>query len=192
MPLFYGIILPGSVFLSLRHKKAILFWTVVFSVAIIIVIRLYHPSLIDPYKVLKFLQQERTGRSYGNLGLMSNFNAENISCLIVFMPIFFINALLAPYPWQVGSVSQITSAPEMLLFYFFIPVMLAGSGILLKNRAKGAWTLIMYILAITAILAVIEGNAGTLFRHRSMILPACFILIGVGLDKYNFRVSFHK
>jgi len=192
LPLFYGVILPGSVLFSSKHKKVVLFWVVIFSAAAIVIIKLYHPNLIDPSRALKFLQQERAGRAYGNLGLATNFNIGNISNLIIFMPVFLANALLAPYPWQVGSMSQISSMPEMLLFYALIPLMFIGGKILIKNRSRESWILIFYILIIALVLSVIEGNAGTLFRHRSMILPLCFILIGVGLDKCNFRVSFHN
>jgi hypothetical protein len=33
------------------------------------------------------------------------------------------------------------------------------------------------------VLAFIEGNIGTLFRHRAMVLPFMFILVGVGIDR---------
>jgi len=192
VPVFYVLMVPGAMLFSSKHKKVFVFSLLALAGGAMLMVKLYYPDLIDPHKLLFLLQQKRAGRSYGNLAFMLNFSTANILNLIMLLPVSFTIALLAPFPWQLGSISQISSLPEMLLFYYLIPAMLLGGRVLTKIKPKESWILIMCIFTIAFILSNIEGNVGTLFRHRSMILPVCFILIGVGLDKANFKVSFHN
>ena len=82
-----------------------------------------------------------------------------------------------------GSVSQITVMPEMLLYYALLPAMFLGWSFVMKHRIREGGLIIVYIAIMMLVLAFIEGNIGTLFRHRAMVLPFMFILVGVGIDR---------
>ncbi|MFH1478578.1 MAG: glycosyltransferase family 39 protein [Candidatus Omnitrophota bacterium] len=150
------------------------------------------PKIFEYESLLEWMQRMRSYRSYGNLAFLADWDITSIPIFIIFLPIALIAAWLAPFPWQLGSFSQIIAMPEMIIFYCCIPSMIYGIRFILKNRFKQGAFIIIYISITSAILALIDSNIGTLFRHRAMILPFCFIFIAIGLDKYNFRITAHE
>jgi len=111
----------------------------------------------------------------------------NPSTFIFFMPIMALVAWLAPFPWQIGSMSQISAVPEMLLYYLLLPAMFSGWKFIMKHKIGEGGIIIVYIFIMMLVLAFIEGNIGTLFRHRAMVLPFMFILIGIGIVRYRTK-----
>jgi len=93
---------------------------------------------------------------------------------------------------QVGSMMQIMAIPEMLVYYRLLPFMFLGYRFIMKHKVREGGPLIVYIFIMMLVLAFIEGNIGTLFRHRAMVLPFMFVLIGIGLEKIKFRITAHS
>ena len=90
-----------------------------------------------------------------------------------------------------GSISQIIVIPEMLLYYLLLPAMFLGWRFIIRDKVKEGGLIIVYIFLMMLVLAFVEGNIGTLFRHRAMVLPFMFILVGIGLDKMKFKITAH-
>lgn len=150
------------------------------------------PLMFDNERILEWLQRTRSVRAYGGSAFLSNWEFNNLSKLFIFLPLGFLVAWLAPFPWQMGSLGQISGLFEMVIFYLLIPCMLCGVAYIFKNKFKEGFFILMYIFIMSFIMALIEGNIGTIFRHRAMILPFCFIVIAIGLEKYKFRITAHK
>jgi hypothetical protein len=76
----------------------------------------------------------------------------------------------APFPWDTPKLAQKLTIPDLLLWYACVP--LAAVGVVLGRRR---WRLMLvplgYVLATAAALTLGEGNTGTLFRHRAMLIP---------------------
>lgn len=195
---FYLFILPLAFLTSSKLKMAIGALLLFLGCAAIFLYMdnlktLIPPSIANSNEMpLEWLYRTRSYRAYGGSAFLRGWDFTSLPKFIIFAPLAFMIAWLAPFPWQMGSARQIISMPEMLLFYLLIPCMLYGARFIVKNKFKEGSLIIFYIMIISSILALVEGNVGTLFRHKSMILPLCFVLIAIGMEKYNFRISAHK
>jgi len=87
----------------------------------------------------------------------------------------------APFPWMVRRMLDLFPVPEMLLWY----LALAGACLAMFRYKRFwrafaplllfcAWTFVIFLLA--------EGNVGTLFRHRAMVIPFVIILSAPALS----------
>ena len=50
-----------------------------------------------------------------------------------------------------------------------------------RQRWRDFFLLVTYGAGMILIATLIEGNVGTIYRHRAMLLPAAFVLAGLGL-----------
>ena len=196
--MFYVVILPLSLILFLWRKNKILFLFLIASIGLIIAIIINHylmqflPQNQSNFSFFEYIYKMRTYRAYGSTAFLSNLDITNPLNLIFFIPIALLVAWLAPFPWQIGSMSQITAIPEMLLYYALLPAMFLGLGFIMRYKIKEGGIIVLYIFIMMLVLAFIEGNIGTLFRHRAMVLPFMFILVGIGLDKMKFKITAHN
>jgi len=149
------------------------------------------PKAIDGEPFLEWLHRNRSYRASGGSAFLAGMDITNLANFIIFLPLSFLVAWLAPFPWQMGSLGQISGLFEMIVFYLLLPCMFYGIKFIIRNNAKQGLYIVLYIFIMGFILALIEGNIGTLFRHRAMILPFCFIPIAIGLEKYKFRITAH-
>jgi hypothetical protein len=87
-----------------------------------------------------------------------------------YLPTGLAHLLGAPFPWAATKVTQWLTIPDMLLWY--ASLLLAGVGLWL---ARGRWRLTLfplgYVAGMLLALLLTEGNTGTLFRHRAMVIP---------------------
>jgi hypothetical protein len=67
-------------------------------------------------------------------------------------------------------VQELAAAPEMLVWYLLV---IAGAATMWRERRRWSYLapLVLTIAGLMFILALAEGNAGTLFRHRAMVIP---------------------
>ena len=141
---------------------------------------------IKASSVLEFMHKARTYRAYGGSAFLVGWDFMNPFVLVFFTPLALFVAFLAPFPWQLGSAIQVMAMPEMIIYYLLVPLMISGSKFILCHRTEGI-IMVAYVFIMFFALAFLEGNIGTLFRHRAIILPFCFILVAVGLDRYQLR-----
>ena len=83
--------------------------------------------------------------------------------------------LFAPFPWNARRALDVLPAPEMIVWYAAI----AGALIEFARRVR-SWRplvpLYLFVGGTLLVLLLVEGNVGTLFRHRAMIIPFVLIL----------------
>ena len=102
-------------------------------------------------------------------------NFRTAGRLLAYVPKGFAYAFAAPFPWMVASLFDRLAILEMLAWYLL--VVLAAIQIWRLRRAWRTFLLLWACLAaIMSVLALTEGNVGTLFRHRAMVQPFVFIL----------------
>ncbi|MBI4620226.1 MAG: glycosyltransferase family 39 protein [Desulfobacterales bacterium] len=184
---FFSLI---TILYGARKKKIqFLFMAIGLTAASITVI--YFSNLLEPLvikltgetTILKFIAEGRRLKAYGNLAIMPGFSMSNPMDALLFLPIALTYAWFSPFPWQIGSVAQITALPEMLLFYLLVPPFLKGISYCWKNKFRETFPLIFFMVFIMLMLGYVEGNSGTLFRHKSPILCLIFIFISIGIFK---------
>jgi 4-amino-4-deoxy-L-arabinose transferase-like glycosyltransferase len=87
-----------------------------------------------------------------------------------YLPTGLAYALLAPFPLSARRLQEIVAAPEMVVWYLWV---VAGAATIWRERRR--WTyfapLVLTIGGLMLVLALAEGNVGTLFRHRAMVIP---------------------
>jgi Mn2+/Fe2+ NRAMP family transporter len=81
-----------------------------------------------------------------------------------------------------GSIAQIMAIPETILFYLLLPCTVIGIAFGWKRRFNQSLLLLSIITAIMLLLALLEGNSGTLFRHRSVVFYLIFIFTAIGIS----------
>jgi len=188
--MFYAVIFPLSLILFLWKKNRVLFIFLILLAGTGLAVAI--SNYLNNRSLLEYINYIRTVRAYGNTAFLPDLDITNPEKLMFFMPVALLVSWLAPFPWQIGSMSQITAIPEMLLYYSLLPAMFIGWRFVMRYKIEENGLIIIYIAIMMLALAFIEGNIGTLFRHRAMVLPFMFILVGIGLDKMKFKITAHS
>src|SRR5205823_7524413 len=92
-----------------------------------------------------------------------------------YLPFGLAFALFAPFPGSGTRMQDLLPIPEMLLWY----LLLIGAGIALwrwRKRWRTLAPITLFIAGTVVIFALAEGNVGTLYRHRAMIIPFVALL----------------
>jgi len=149
-------------------------------------------NLAEYNSIFEFLSYHRSVRAYGNLQFFKNLDISSFSRATSFAPLGIIYAIFAPFPWQLGSIMQIMAIPETIAFYILVPFTLKGIIFCYKKRFNQSILLLSIIFSLLIFLGLVEGNSGTLFRHRSIAFCLLFIFtaIGISLKKKRLALKF--
>jgi 4-amino-4-deoxy-L-arabinose transferase-like glycosyltransferase len=87
-----------------------------------------------------------------------------------YLPTGLAYAIFAPFPLSARRLQEIVAAPDMLAWYVLV---IAGLATIWRERRRWSYLvpLIVTIGGLMLVLALAEGNVGTLFRHRAMVIP---------------------
>jgi Ca2+/Na+ antiporter len=88
--------------------------------------------------------------------------------------------LFAPFPWQLASLRQSITLPEMVVWWCSFPLLVAGLWFTLKHRMRQSLPILIFMLMLTLAYSVFQGNVGTAYRQRSQLLVFYFIFVAVG------------
>lgn len=82
--------------------------------------------------------------------------------------------LFAPFPWSLRRPLDALPIPEMLLWYL---ALFGGTFVLIRRwRSWRSFVPLVFFVGGTLLVFMLaEGNVGTLFRHRAMVIP--FVII---------------
>jgi len=134
------------------------------------------------FNTINYLRQVRT-ISAGS-AFLADFEISNIFTFLMFLPLGLLYAFFSPFPWQMLKISQITAVIEMFLWYFLIKFAFVGGKVALGyiNKRKQVLFILVFVILGFIILALTEGNVGTLFRHRAFIWPFCLMFSAAGIN----------
>ena len=79
--------------------------------------------------------------------------------------------LLTPLPWEVRSVSELVFLPEHMGWYALLAMLPFGLAAGWRRDPLTTSLLIGYALPTAAVLALTNGNVGTLLRLRGLVTP---------------------
>jgi predicted exporter len=97
------------------------------------------------------------------------------------LPTGLISVLGAPFPWTVRRLKDLPTVPEMLAWYAMLALAAVGIVATFKRDWRKLLLPLLFSAGLILVLALVEGNVGTIFRHRSMLMPTTFIAAGIGL-----------
>jgi 4-amino-4-deoxy-L-arabinose transferase-like glycosyltransferase len=130
----------------------------------------------------------RSVRSFGG-SMFVPIDISTPQALYTFLLSGFFLVWLVPFPWKLGgSIILVAACPEMLIWYLMIPFALKGIIFSFSEKWNKSSVIIIFLFFGTVMLALIEGNVGTLFRHRSMLMPYALILTASGIARTKGQV----
>jgi hypothetical protein len=113
----------------------------------------------------------------GSSGEVQVADAEDAVVLrtLDYLPFGLAFALFAPFPGSGTRAQDLLPIPEMLVWY----VLLIAAGITLwrwRQRWRVLAPTVLFVAGTVLIFALVEGNVGTLYRHRAMVIPFVALL----------------
>ena len=88
--------------------------------------------------------------------------------------------LFAPFPWQITSLRQSITLPEMIDLVGFISFAGLGLWFTIKYRLRMISPILIFTVMLTLAYSVFQGNVGTAYRQRAQLLVFYFIFVAVG------------
>ena len=96
------------------------------------------------------------------------------------IPLGLVYLLFAPFPWQLTSLRQSITLPEMLIWWASFPLLILGLWFSIKYRLRQISPVLIFTVMLTLAYSIFQGNVGNAYRQRSQLLVFYFIFVGVG------------
>ncbi|MGE3272054.1 MAG: hypothetical protein AB7P40_25090, partial [Chloroflexota bacterium] len=96
------------------------------------------------------------------------------------VPIVLPYVLWAPFPWKATRARDFAAIPETLAWYGLQALSVLALVVYGRSRWRDFFLPVVYAGGLVLVFSVIEGNVGTIYRHRVMLLPAAFPLAAMG------------
>ncbi|MEK6281551.1 MAG: glycosyltransferase family 39 protein [Acidobacteriota bacterium] len=114
-------------------------------------------------------------------GFGEDVDVSTASGAIQAVPKGILYLLFAPFPWQLQSLRQSITLPEMLIWWAAFPFLVLGFWFTFRYRLRQAFVIFIFTTMLTLAYSVFQGNVGTAYRQRAQILVFYFIFVAVGI-----------
>ncbi|HXT63876.1 MAG TPA: glycosyltransferase family 39 protein [Pyrinomonadaceae bacterium] len=116
----------------------------------------------------------------GDSGYGQDADVSTVDGAISNVPLGMLYLLFAPFPWQLTSLRQAITLPEMLIWWASFPMMILGLWFSLRYRLKMIAPIVIFTTLLSIAYSVFQGNVGTAYRQRAQLLVFYFIFVAVG------------
>lgn len=207
---FYALVLAGSLFgvLAFRFYVFYMLLAAVVGAFVIGMRALTAQSMIRQFAIVLFLglalmyfgvmrYAAAQYEVYGNLervqvsrqdlatsaksGFGRDVDVSTTSGALSAIPLGLVYLLFAPFPWQLGSLRQSLTIPEMVIWWSSFPLLVVGIWFSLKHRLRQMSSIFIFTSMLTLAYSVFQGNVGTAYRQRAQLLVFYFIFVAVGV-----------
>lgn len=96
------------------------------------------------------------------------------------IPLGLVYLLFAPFPWQLSSLRQSITLPEMLVWWASFPLLILGLWFSIKYRLRQISPVLIFTVMLSLAYSIFQGNVGNAYRQRSQLLVFYFIFVAVG------------
>jgi hypothetical protein len=96
------------------------------------------------------------------------------------IPIVMPYILWSPFPWQATRLRDFLIMPETLAWYAVEVLGLVGLIVFGRRQWRDFFLPVAFAGGLLLVFAAIEGNIGTIYRHRVMLFPSAFTLAAMG------------
>jgi hypothetical protein len=96
------------------------------------------------------------------------------------IPTGLLYLLFAPFPWQLASLRQSITLPEMILWWGSFPMLVLGLWFSVRYRLRQISPILVFSVMLSLAYSVFQGNVGTAYRQRAQLLVFYFIFVAVG------------
>lgn len=135
----------------------------------------------ERYGNLQTLQRSRLDLARSaESGFGRDVDVSSTSGAISTIPIGVLYLLFAPFPWQITSLRQSITLPEMIIWWASFPLLVLGLWFAIKYRLRMISPILIFTVMLTLAYSVFQGNVGTAYRQRAQLLVFYFIFVAVG------------
>lgn len=96
------------------------------------------------------------------------------------IPVGMLYLLFAPFPWQLASLRQSLTLPEMIIWWASFPMLVLGFWFSIKYRLRMISPILIFTVMLSLSYSVFQGNVGNAYRQRAQLLVFYFIFVAVG------------
>jgi len=130
---------------------------------------------------LKTLQESRKDAARSaDSGFGRDVDVSSTSGALTTLPMGMLYLLFAPFPWQVTSLRQSITLPEMIVWWASFPLLVLGLYFSVRYRLRMISPILIFTVMLTFAYSVFQGNVGTAYRQRAQLLVFYFIFVAVG------------
>jgi hypothetical protein len=135
----------------------------------------------ERYGNLQQLQVSRKDQARSaESGFGQDSDVSSTSGALSAIPIGVVYLLFAPFPWQITSLRQSITLPEMVIWWASFPLLILGLWFAIRYRLRMISPILIFTVMLTLAYSVFQGNVGTAYRQRAQLLVFYFIFVAVG------------
>ena len=140
----------------------------------------YAGTQFERYANLKAIQMSRTDQANAGSGFGKDVDVGTTEGALTAIPIGLMYLLFAPFPWDMATLRQSITLPEMVMWWAAFPLLVLGLWFALRHRLRQVAPIVIFTTMLTLAYSVFQGNVGTAYRQRSQLLVFYFIFVAVG------------
>jgi 4-amino-4-deoxy-L-arabinose transferase-like glycosyltransferase len=129
---------------------------------------------------LRVIERGRVDQSRAQSGFGQDVDVSTPEGAIRAVPLGITYLLFAPFPWEVQSLRQSITLPEMLLWWACFPLLVLGLWFTIRHKLRQAFVILVFTTMLTLAYSIFQGNVGTAYRQRAQLLVFYFIFVAVG------------
>ena len=156
----------------------------------------YANAQLSRFGTLEAVQRSRADLARAGSGFGQEVDVSTTEGAISTIPIGLIYLLFAPFPWQLVSLRQSITLPEMIIWWLSFPLMVLGVWYSIKYRLRQISPILLFTTMLSIAYSVFQGNVGTAYRQRAQLLVFYFVFVAVGFvllkEKQENRDRFRK
>lgn len=132
------------------------------------------------YGNLEAIQRSRLDLSRAGSGFGQDVDVSTTEGALSTVPIGLIYLLFAPFPWQLVSLRQSITLPEMVMWWLSVPFLVLGLWYSIRYRLRQIAPILIFTTMLSLAYSVFQGNVGTAYRQRAQLLVFYFVFVAVG------------
>jgi 4-amino-4-deoxy-L-arabinose transferase-like glycosyltransferase len=186
--IFYMMVasIAGSFFLGMKTLNAQAFMQRFVAIAVMGLaftwfgVLRYAGMQFERYADLRVIQMSRTDQANAGSGFGKDVDVGTTEGALTAIPIGLVYLLFAPFPWDMATLRQSITLPEMFIWWAAFPLLVLGLWYALRHRLRQVSPIVIFTTMLTLAYSVFQGNVGTAYRQRSQLLVFYFIFVAVG------------
>ena len=136
---------------------------------------------MEHYGNLQVLQNSRSDQArLAETGFNKDVDVSTTAGALSTIPMGVLYLLFAPFPWQITSLRQSITLPEMIVWWASFPMLVLGLWFTIKYRLRMISPILIFTVMLTLAYSAFQGNVGTAYRQRAQLLVFYFIFVAVG------------
>jgi len=142
----------------------------------------YASAQLDTFANLQEVQRSRLDLAQSaQSGFGRDVDVSTTEGAIGVIPTGLVYLFFAPFPWQLTSLRQTITLPEMILWWAAFPMLLAGLWFSIRYRLREISSILIFTTMLSIAYSIFQGNVGTAYRQRAQLMVFYFIFVAVGI-----------